>query len=302
MSVEVQSKPSWPTKVGSIFGKNKSLSRGITREHREKGVSGAGEKEERDQIQHVAGTQIAVNQPQEPPSAIDVDEKQPVSDDSTVREKLLQQQGGGTGGETSQVASLRRRSDEIQQVADDEEDQDGKNNENIDKGITDRIEFYRKDQPYFWLSNSSEHAVYLDGIRYATAEHLFQATKFLPHRPDLANKIRKISSPNDAIKEARKNQSEVKKGWIGKGGNVASMRDVMLLKYTQHSVLKKQLLLTGDAELILASPSDAFWGTAVGVDGSFGGGRNEFGKALIRTRDTLRSQAGVGIGSGAKTV
>lgn len=296
MSVEVQSKPSWPTKVGTLFGKSRSF--GFARENREKGVIGVGDKEEIDEIQNIAGTQIAVNQSQSPPLPIEP------AKESTVDDK--QQQRGSGGGETSQVASLRRRSDGEIQVADDEDDDDVKGDDNqdeiVDKGITDRIEFYRKDHAYFWLSNSSEHAVHLDGIRYPTAEHLFQATKFLPHRPDLANKIRKISSPMDAIKEARKNQSEVKKGWIGKGGNVASMRDVMLLKYTQHSVLKKQLLLTGDAELVLASPSDAFWGNAVGVDGSFGGGRNEFGKALIKTRDTLRSQAGIGIGSGAKTV
>lgn len=38
-----------------------------------------------------------------------------------------------------------------------------------DQDAVEAIHFYRRDQPYFWLSNSSDHAVYLDGVRYPTA-------------------------------------------------------------------------------------------------------------------------------------
>lgn len=299
MAVAVQSKPAWPNKIGTLFGKHRSNGSRSTVEkakdavtkpevHREEGVTGAGQLEERDPIQHVAGTGIVVNQPQSPPA-------QTSGDDKAANVRMAEEKPG----ETSQAASLRRNSDDEIQPADEEGNQDDANNTST---TPDKIGFYRKDEPYYWLSNSSEHPVYYDGVRYPTAEHLFQATKFLPHRPDLATKIRKISSPNDAIKEARKNMTEVKKGWIGKGGNVASMREVLLLKFTQHSVLRRQLLLTGDAELVETSPADAFWGNAAGKDGGFGGGRNELGKALARTRETIRIQSGLGIGSGAKTV
>lgn len=192
-----------------------------------------------------------------------------------------------------------------------------------DQVTVDRIHFYKRDQPYFWLSNSSDHAVYLDGIRYPTAgqccfkvdlylrdnwlnemsrtEHLFQSLKFLPQRPDIAAKVRKASTPVDAIREARKNISDVKRGWIGKGLNVAAMREVLLLKFSQHSTLRRQLLMTGDAELVEASPTDAFWGNASG-NGGIAVGRNELGKALQKTRETILAQAGLGIGSGAVTV
>ena len=40
---------------------------------------------------------------------------------------------------------------------------------------TNKLEFFSKDIPFFWLSNSSEHPLYVDGARYPTAEHLFQA-------------------------------------------------------------------------------------------------------------------------------
>lgn len=113
--------------------------------------------------------------------------------------------------------------------------------------------------------------------------------------------MRKASTPVDAIREARKNISDVKRGWIGKGLNVAAMREVLLLKFSQHSALRRQLLMTGDAELVEASPTDAFWGNASG-NGGIAVGRNELGKALQKTRETIRAQAGLGIGSGAVTV
>ncbi|MCO5583363.1 hypothetical protein L7F22_037273 [Adiantum nelumboides] len=166
----------------------------------------------------------------------------------------------------------------------------------------DRIIFYHRNQPYFWLSNSSDHPVYLDGVRYPTAEHLFQAFKFLPHKPEIANKIRKTNNPSDATLEARKQSQNVQRGWISQGENLIAMRTVLLLKFSQNSTLTKQLLRTGDAELVEDSPTDAFWGIASGGGRTVGAGRNELGKALVRTRETIRNQSGLGFGSGAKTV
>lgn len=213
--------------------------------------------------------------------------------------------GSAEEGEGSRAASVRRDSDqEIQVTETAAEAAAASSSEDDDEAEeVSRIEFYRKDQAYYWLSNSSDHVVYLDGVRYSTAEHLFQALKFLPHRPDIATKVRKASSPLDAMLEARKHMADVQKGWIGKGANVAAMRNVLLLKFSQHSFLQRQLLLTGDSELVEASPTDAFWGSAAGANsGRIGLGRNELGKALSRTRETIRAQSGLGIGSGAKTV
>lgn len=166
----------------------------------------------------------------------------------------------------------------------------------------DKIVFYHRTQPYFWLSNSSDHPVYLDGVRYPTAEHLFQALKFLPHKPEIANKIRKSNNPSDATLEARKQSQYVQRGWISQGENLIAMRTVLLLKFSQNTSLTKQLLRTGDAELIEDSPTDAFWGIAAGGGRQVGAGRNELGKALMRTRESIRNQSGLGFGSGAKTV
>ncbi|KAG9001332.1 hypothetical protein FRB94_004825 [Tulasnella sp. JGI-2019a] len=62
---------------------------------------------------------------------------------------------------------------------------------------------------------------------------------------------------------------------------------VILHKFEQHDELRKELLSTGDADLVEdAGANDAFWGN--GADGK---GRNELGKALMRLRDHFRKES-----------
>ena len=166
---------------------------------------------------------------------------------------------------------------------------------------TNRIEFYSKDLPFFWLNNASPHPVVVDGVRYPTAEHLFQAQKFIDHRPDIANKIRKTSNPVDAVHIARTYAKEVRFDWIKGGVNVATMRMVLLTKFLQHTDLRLALLETGDAEIVHASPNDAFWGSAACAN-AVGRGRNVMGRTIMQTRELLRVAAGVGANSGTRTV
>jgi len=164
-----------------------------------------------------------------------------------------------------------------------------------------RIEFYSKDLPFFWLNNASPHPVVVDGIRYPTAEHLFQAQKFIDSRPDIATKIRKASNPVEAIHIARTFAKEVRPDWIRDGVNVTTMRMVLLTKFMQYSDLRLALLETGDAEIVHASPNDAFWGSAAMSD-SIGRGRNVLGRTIMQTRELMRVAAGVGANSGTQTV
>ncbi|CAO1622566.1 unnamed protein product [Jaminaea pallidilutea] len=164
------------------------------------------------------------------------------------------------------------------------------------------IEFLHKGAPYYWLSNHFLISIYYDNIRYPSAEHLFQSLKF-PHRPDIAKAVRKAETPSEAVKLARRHAADVRRGWRQEGLNVIAMREVLLLKFTQHSALRSRLLQTGDAELINASPTDVFWGSGRAIGSTKPGvGRNELGKALSRTRDQLLNSAGLGWGSAAKTV
>ncbi|KAJ6541805.1 hypothetical protein B0H19DRAFT_1174732 [Mycena capillaripes] len=151
-----------------------------------------------------------------------------------------------------------------------------------------KILFYHRDDPHYGFTNFSPHPVQYKGKRYPTSEHLFQAFKFMENRPDIAEKIRKISEfPRDAFQEAHRQKDNVPSNW--RKVNIAMMEIALEHKFTQHQDLKQELLRTGDAELVENSAEDPFWG--VGKDGK---GQNELGKALERLRAKIRSTEDTG--------
>ncbi|GAC92766.1 hypothetical protein PHSY_000322 [Pseudozyma hubeiensis SY62] len=160
-----------------------------------------------------------------------------------------------------------------------------------------RIPFFRQDHPNFPLSNSSpSYPVVYNSVRYTTAEHLFQSLKF-PSNPEIASKVRRAKTPLDAMRIARSHTSLYPAGWFSEGLNVKVMHDVVLAKFSQWPRLRDALLETADAEISNVSPTDVFWGTGEGERG-----RNVLGKVLMDVREVLRRNAGVGYGSGAKTM
>ncbi|KIM29440.1 hypothetical protein M408DRAFT_113456 [Serendipita vermifera MAFF 305830] len=143
------------------------------------------------------------------------------------------------------------------------------------------IYFYKKNKPYYSFTNLSGHHVRYRGRLYPTSEHLFQAMKFMDSSPDIAENIRNTPRPSDASDLAREHQAYVPPGWYRY--NISTMDEVLRLKFTQHGILKSELLSTGNAELIQDSPTDAFWGNGANKKGS-----NELGKALMRLRATFQ--------------
>ncbi|KAI0799815.1 hypothetical protein BC629DRAFT_1498975 [Irpex lacteus] len=146
-----------------------------------------------------------------------------------------------------------------------------------------RILFYDRNEPYYEFTNFSYHPIVYNGKTYPTAEHLFQASKFLDHCPDVAEQIRHLPTPRAALQEATRRQRLRRHDWFDV--NLRVMDAVLEAKFTQHPALYKLLLETGDRELIEASPIDSFWGWGENEQG-----RNELGKALMRLRDRLRRQ------------
>ncbi|THV01268.1 DUF1768-domain-containing protein [Dendrothele bispora CBS 962.96] len=148
--------------------------------------------------------------------------------------------------------------------------------------IRRKVYFYHKYDPHYSFTNFSPHPVMYEGKIYPTSEHLFQSFKFQDHKPGLAEHIRTCSErPSVAFSEARRFQPEVRPDW--KDVNIEKMNITLSLKFRQHPDLQRELLDTGDAELIEDSDKDAFWG--IGADRQ---GRNELGKALERLRAELR--------------
>ncbi|KAG8977271.1 hypothetical protein FRB90_008861, partial [Tulasnella sp. 427] len=111
------------------------------------------------------------------------------------------------------------------------------------------IYFYEKGKDYYSFTNFSPHPVTYEGLKYPTSEHLFQALKFLPHRPQLAEHIRTAGDrPTIPYLEARRFEPEVRSDW--RSVNLEVMDMVLELKFTQHSKLMDELLGTGDAKLV----------------------------------------------------
>lgn len=148
-----------------------------------------------------------------------------------------------------------------------------------------QITFSHESGPFFELSNYAPYPVTYRGKVYPTAEHLFQARKFLDHRPLIAEHIRRGSEqPHFATEAAPRWAPESRPDWREK--RVEIMEEIIELKFTQHETLRSLLLNTGDRILIYSSgTSDDFWG-----EGARGTGQNEMGRALMRIRDKLRRE------------
>jgi len=149
------------------------------------------------------------------------------------------------------------------------------------------VYFYESNKPHYGFTNFSPHEVKFQGKPYPTSEHLFQAFKFMEHRPLLAEHIRTSGKQaRVALTEARRFNPEVRGDWFEK--NIDFMELTIRVKFEQHPSLRRELLNTGDDYLVEnAGANDAFWGN--GADGK---GRNELGLALMRLRKHLASQRG----------
>lgn len=150
-----------------------------------------------------------------------------------------------------------------------------------DDGSGEPIYFYDSDKPYYEFTSFSDHPVEYHGRFYRTAEHLFQAFKFMDTDPALAERIRMLPTARMAQQEAKKQIRYQRADWLQV--NIVMMEKVLAAKFKQHRHLRHLLRSTGSRELIEDSPIDSFWG--IGSDGS---GRNELGKALMRLRERLQ--------------
>lgn len=126
---------------------------------------------------------------------------------------------------------------------------------------------------YFFLSNFFPAVVHHEGFTYATAEHAYQASKFIhPYERALIQ-----NQPTAALaKQVATNLKFTRPGWDEV--RLSIMDEVLQAKF-QAEYLKNMLLATGDAELIEGNTwGDIFWGK---VDGE---GDNHLGRLLMGLR------------------
>lgn len=145
----------------------------------------------------------------------------------------------------------------------------------------ERIEFYRTSDEYGCFSNFAEYPILLDGKRWPTSEHYFQAQKF--DDPSYREAIRKANSPMLAARMGRDRSKRLRRDWEGVKDEV--MRKAVRAKFSQHAELAQILLATGDAVLVEHTANDSYW-----ADGGDGSGRNMLGRILMQIREELSNQ------------
>ena len=140
------------------------------------------------------------------------------------------------------------------------------------------IRFYRQHDPWGEFSNFSAHPIQLDGKRWATTEHYFQAQKF--DDPESQRRIREAKDPGDAARLGRRLPG-LRSDWEQVKDEV--MLRALRAKFTQHAKLERLLLDTADAELVEHTRTDSYW-----ADGGDGSGKNRLGELLMQLRAELR--------------
>jgi len=143
------------------------------------------------------------------------------------------------------------------------------------------IRFFSKSDTHREFSNFAPFPIELDGLRWPTTEHYYQAQKFTD--TELQQKIRKAEKPIVAKKLADKHRAKIRTDWDAVKDEV--MYRAVRRKFELHAELRDLLLATGDEDIVEAAPTDYYWG--VGREGT---GQNKLGKIIERIRAELAPQ------------
>ena len=146
---------------------------------------------------------------------------------------------------------------------------------------TTPIEFYSKIPAYREFSNFFPSAFDLDGKRWPTTEHYFQAQKFTA-TPEYQEEIRLAKTPEKAKNLGGSREKPIRADWDQVREDV--MMKALKAKFTQNADLKALLLGTGNRPLVEANPTDSYWGY-----GRTKKGKNRMGILLQQLRDEFRS-------------
>lgn len=142
------------------------------------------------------------------------------------------------------------------------------------------INFYSATGEHGGFSNFSRHAIFLEGKRWPTSEHFFQAMKF--HGTEHEEAVRLCKTPRQAADMGRSRKLPLRRDWESVKDGL--MLDAVRAKFTQHEDLRAELLATGDAQLVEHTANDNYWG-----DGGDGSGKNRLGQILMQVRAELRA-------------
>jgi N-glycosidase YbiA len=146
--------------------------------------------------------------------------------------------------------------------------------------MTEDVRFYGVKEPFGQLSNFAPFPVEIDGRVWPTAEHYFQAQKFVGTKHE--EEIRRAKSPMVAARMGRAASRPLRNDW--EDVKDAVMRKAVRAKFAQHASLRSLLVSTGSARIVEHSANDRYW-----ADGGDGTGLNRLGAILMNVQDKLRA-------------
>ena len=146
------------------------------------------------------------------------------------------------------------------------------------------------------FSNMSNHPIDVDGEKFASVEHYFQAMKAKEFDDkEMYEKIIKTKT-GKAVKAVGKKISNFKEElWDSKKDQV--MEKAVRAKFTQHPELRRQLLETGDRQIGEADPRNLYWGIGTSMASEKSRhpakwrGLNKMGKLLMKLRDQFKTES-----------
>jgi ribA/ribD-fused uncharacterized protein len=143
------------------------------------------------------------------------------------------------------------------------------------------INFYSTSEAFGEFSNFAEYPIEMDGVKWPTTEHYFQAQKFLDKA--YRQQIRKAKSAMQAARLGRDRKYKLRPDW--ESVKIGIMHAAVKAKFTQYEDLRMLLLSTGTAKIVEHTVNDDFWG-----DGGDGRGKNMLGRILMQLREELQNR------------
>ena len=146
---------------------------------------------------------------------------------------------------------------------------------------------------YRYMSNDAEYPMEVDGKKYPTVEHYYQAMKAETFEDkEVFDKILVTKTPKAAKAKGKEVKNFIKEVWDSKREGI--MEKGVRAKFTQHPELRKKLVETGDKQIGKADGRNTFWGIGSSMTSdksktpSKWRGQNKLGKILMELRDTLK--------------
>lgn len=134
-----------------------------------------------------------------------------------------------------------------------------------------------------FLSNFYPSPIVWGDMSYPTVEHAFQASKTFAS--SVRERIRRTASAGMAKRLGR--SLTLRKDW--EEVKIGIMKELLALKFTQHSDLRHSLLATRSMKLVEGTWwHDNFWGDCYCDDCKNKTGKNILGKLLMELRESLK--------------